>query len=78
MPKIQPTPAEIQKYLALLEATPRFIASMTTELDEVRYHWSPSKRDWSAVEVLAHLRACEAVWSFTIYAMLVENNPTLP
>jgi hypothetical protein len=78
MPRIKITPAEIEKYLALLAATPERIAALTAGLDEARLRWSPSKKDWSVVEILAHLRACETVWTFSIYAMLSENNPALP
>ena len=72
------TPADITKYLALLEEFPRTVATGTAGLSEEQLRWSPSKKDWSIVEVLAHLRACAEIWSFSMYAMLTENNPTLP
>jgi hypothetical protein len=78
MPRSKITPAEIEKYLAMLAATPVRIAALTAGLDEARLRWSLSKKDWSVVEILAHLRACEAVWTHSIYAMLTEENPTLP
>ena len=72
------TPAEITKYLALLEEFPRTVAARTAGLSEAQLRWSPSKKDWSVVEVLAHLRACAEIWSFSIYAMLAENKPVFP
>jgi hypothetical protein len=78
MPRSKITPAEIEKYLAMLAETPVRIAALTAGLDEARLRGSPSKKDWSVVEILAHLRACEAVWTHSIYAMLTEDNPTLP
>jgi hypothetical protein len=30
------------------------------------------------VEILAHLRACDDLWSHSIYAMLAQDNPALP
>jgi hypothetical protein len=72
------TPAEIEKYLAMLAAFPQTLAAGTAGLSENQLRWSPSKKDWSIVEVLAHLRACTEIWSFSIYAMLTENHPVLP
>lgn len=77
MPRLKPTPDEIQKYGEMLETTPRSITRLVTNVSEERLRWSPSKKDWSAVEVLAHLRACEELWSYSIYAMLGETTPTL-
>ncbi|MEO8611947.1 MAG: DinB family protein [Chloroflexota bacterium] len=72
------TPAEITKYLAMLEAIPLTVASRTAGLSEDQLRWSPGKKDWSIVEVLAHLRACTEIWSFSIYAMLAEDKPVFP
>jgi hypothetical protein len=72
------TPAAIAKYLALLEEFPRTVAARTAGLSEAQLRWSPGKKDWSIVEVLAHLRACTEIWSFSIYAMLAENKPVFP
>ena len=78
MPRLQASPPEIQKYLALLEETPRLITTCIGGANEDTLRKSPGKRDWSPVEVLAHLRACDDLWSHSIYAMLAEDNPTLP
>jgi hypothetical protein len=78
MPRLKFTAKEIHEYLSLLENTIRRISALTAELTDEQLALSPGKRDWSAVEILAHLRACTDVWTHTIYAMLAEDNPTLP
>ena len=78
MPRLQITPAEIDKHLARLADTPQRIAAYTTQLSDEQLHTKPGARDWSASEILAHLRACEEVWTHSIYAMLSENQPEVP
>ena len=69
---------EINKHILLLEDTPRRIATLTTGLEDNRLIWAPDGNTWSAVEILAHLRACAELWSFSIYAMLSADSPILP
>ncbi|MBX3062464.1 MAG: DinB family protein [Anaerolineae bacterium] len=76
MPKA--SPAEIRKQVALLEETPQRISQYVAGRDEAQLTQTPTNRDWSAVEILAHLRSCEEIWTFSIYAMLTEDQPTLP
>lgn len=76
MPKA--TPTEIRKQIALLEETPQRISQYVAGRDEAQLAQASSKRDWSALEILAHLRSCEEIWTFSIYAMLTEDQPTLP
>lgn len=75
MPKA--TPAEIKKYLALLPETPRRLAAVTNGKSETELTAKSGPKVWSVVETLAHLRACEELWSYSIYAMLSEEHPTL-
>ncbi|MCA9903755.1 MAG: DinB family protein [Anaerolineae bacterium] len=77
MPEDTITPAEIETHLATLTAVPGQIAALTTGLDAQQVRWKPDKRDWSLVDNLAHLRGCADVWGYSIYAMLVEDNPSL-
>jgi DinB family protein len=72
------TPAEIAKYLVMLEEFPLTLAALTAGLSEEQLRWSPGKKEWSIVEVLAHLRACTEIWSFSMYAMLAEDKPVFP
>lgn len=62
----------------MLEETIRRISALTGELTDEQLALSPGKREWSAVEILAHVRACNDVWTYSIYAMLSEDNPALP
>lgn len=78
MARLTSTPAEIQHYLALLAATPQRIATCTGGVTDDRLHAAPAPKEWSVAEILAHLRGCEDVWSFSIYAMLLEDDLTLP
>ena len=78
MPRLKPTPKEIDLHLGQLTETPDALRMMTAKLSEDDLHWSPGKKDWSLVEVLAHVRACADVWTYSIHTMLVENQPALP
>jgi len=79
MTKLKITPVEIKKQFALLAETPRRIAACTAGLSaEQQLGRAAERRVWSAVEILAHLRGCEELWSFSIYAMLTQHNPVLP
>ena len=68
----------IQRYLKLLSDLPWQIAEMTASLDQDFLARPPHANDWSINEILAHLRACADVWTFSMIAMLVEDNPSLP
>ena len=72
------THAAIQEFLALLSDTPRQLLSLVVRLDESQLYTAPAKKNWSASEILAHLRSCADVWTYSIYAMLTEEQPILP
>lgn len=78
MPRLKPTPKEIELHLTQLADTPLNLQGMVVGFSDADLHWSPSSKDWSVVEVLAHIRACADVWAFSIYAILTENQPSLP
>ncbi len=59
----------IEQILILLEEAPRRIAALTTELAPARLHTAPNDDEWSANDVLAHLRACADVWGSSIVTM---------
>src|SRR5574341_647252 len=69
------TPSEIEKYLRLLEETPRRIVAVSKGIDESRLQFKPDKKSWSVNDILAHLRACSDLWTHSIYAMLAEHEP---
>lgn len=78
MSQLMVTLARIYEHLALLEATPRRIAHCTAMLDDSVLAEPSGERVWSPLQILAHLRACDDLWSFSIYMMLSQDNPVLP
>jgi hypothetical protein len=67
----------IEEILSRLEAGPRRIASMTDGLTELPLHTPPSEGEWSANDLLAHLRSCNDVWGGYIHRMVAEDRPTI-
>lgn len=72
------TPDEIQEVLKILSDTPRQLSNLIARLDDSHLYSKPGEKIWSVAEILAHLRACADVWTFSIYAMLTEELPILP
>lgn len=63
--------------LTLLAATPPRIAALTAGLAPAQLHAPPNPDEWSANDVLAHLRACADMWGNCIVAMIAHDRPTL-
>jgi hypothetical protein len=61
----------------MLAATPSRLGVLTTGLTPEKLHTLPAPGEWSAVAVLAHMRACADVWGGCIQRMLAEDHPTL-
>jgi hypothetical protein len=78
MPRLIFTQAEIQDYVAMLDETIQRISALTDGLTDEQLATAPGKKEWSVVEILAHVRGCNDVWTYSIYAMLAEANPILP
>jgi hypothetical protein len=70
-------PLTVEQILTILAETPPRIASFTTDLPPAKLQAPPYLNEWSATEVLAHLRACADVWGDCIRLMLAEDRPTL-
>lgn len=66
-----------EQVLTLLAAAPPRLAALTEGLAPAELRTSPGPEEWSANEVLAHLRACADVWGGCIERMLAEDRPTL-
>ncbi len=66
-----------EQILTMLAATPPRIAALTADLAPAQLHTSPAPDEWSANDVLAHLRACADMWGSCIMTMLVHDRPTL-
>jgi hypothetical protein len=66
-----------ERILALLAAAPPRLAALTAYLTPAHLRSAPAPDEWSANDVLAHLRACGDMWGACIMAMLAEDRPTL-
>lgn len=63
--------------LTLLAAAPARIQSCTSGVPAGRLRRRPGSDEWSANEVLAHLRSCADVWGGCIATILAEEQPTI-
>ena len=63
--------------LVLLAESTMRIASLTIDLTSEQLRTLPSPNEWSARDVLAHLRSCADVWGDCIARMLAEEHPTI-
>ena len=70
------TSLTIERVLTLLAETPTRIAALTADLSPEALQRRPTPEEWSANEVLAHLRACADVWGTCIRTILEEDRPT--
>lgn len=69
-------PLTIEQNLSLLAATPARLASLTGGLSAAQLVMTPESGEWSARDVLAHLRACADMWGRYIMLILREDRPT--
>ena len=67
----------IEQVLALLAETPPRLAELTAGLAPAQLRTVPNHDEWSANDVLAHLRSCADVWGNCIVVMIAEETPTL-
>ncbi len=66
-----------ERVLTLLVETPTRIAALTADLSPEELQRRPTPEEWSANEVLAHLRACADVWGNSIMTIIAQDRPTL-
>ena len=67
----------IEQVRTLLTETPPRLATLTAGLSPSQLRTAPNPNEWSANDVLAHLRACADVWGSCITAIIAEERPTL-
>ena len=67
----------IEQVLTLLAETPRRIATLTAGVAPDRSRTNSREDEWSANDVLAHLRACADVRGEPIFQIIAEDTPTL-
>src|SRR5438270_1388745 len=61
----------------MLTEAPQRIAALTGYLEPAQLRTAPGPDEWSANDVLAHLRSCADVWGDCIAVILAEDRPTL-
>lgn len=72
------TSLDTQEMLSLLTETPQRIAALTDGLTPAQLRTVPDgDEEWSANDVLAHLRSCADVWGGCIATILAEDHPTI-
>ncbi len=69
-------PLTIEQNLNLLAATPVRIAEFTNGLSPAILLTAPQPGEWSARDVLAHLRTCSDMWGKYINLILNQDHPT--
>jgi hypothetical protein len=63
--------------LALLPEAPARLAAATVDVDPVVLRTRPAPDEWSPVEILAHMRACDDIWGGCARRILAEDHPTI-
>lgn len=66
-------PLATKVVITALTERPEEIGALTGGLTEETRRHRPGPNEWSAVEVLAHLRACADVWDGAIEAIAVRR-----
>ena len=61
----------------MLAQTPTCIAVLTEGLPPAQLRTAPSADEWSANDVLAHLRSCADMWGGYMRRILAEDRPTI-
>lgn len=74
-----PTFKTTESLLAVLEATPAVLQSMTTDLDEAKWKLEPTAEDWAMIELVCHLRDTEReVHALQLSTLLEAATPFVP
>lgn len=68
---------QVETVLTMLAAGPPRLAEITAGLSPAQLAAPPAPGEWSARDVLGHLRACGDVWGRCIAIILDENHPTI-
>ncbi|MHB0988228.1 MAG: DinB family protein [Bellilinea sp.] len=67
----------IERILNILSETPTRVATLTAGLETAQLRTPPAPGEWSANDVLAHLRVCSDVWGRSIALIISEDMPTI-
>lgn len=72
-----PRSLTIEQILTLLADAPQRVAVLTAALAPAQLHTGPSEGEWSANDVLAHVRSCADMWGNCIARIIAEEMPTI-
>ncbi len=67
----------VEQILTVLAESPPRIAALAAGLVPARLCTTPNPDEWSANDVLAHLRACADMWGNCIAVIIAEDKPTI-
>lgn len=67
----------VEQIQTVLRETPRRLAVLTASATAAQLRFVPEPGEWSATEVLAHLRSCADVWGDAIEAIVTHDHPTV-
>lgn len=71
------TSRTVEQLLSMLEAAPGRLTDLTAGLSPAQLVAPPAPGEWSARDVLAHLRACADMWGRSIVVILSADHPTI-
>lgn len=78
MSRLHGSPAEIAEQIESLDACRTRVAAVQAQLTAEQLATSSLDKGRTPVEILAHLRACADLWSYSIYAILsAKEEPIL-
>src|SRR3990172_8420662 len=69
---------ERERIIALAAGFPSKVYAVVAPLSEEQLRWRPGGGEWSAKEVLGHLRDTAEVHSLRMQRIAAEDNPFLP
>ena len=67
----------VEQVLTILRETPDRLAALTSIATPAQLQAVPQPGEWSATEVLAHLRSCADMWGNAIQAIVADDHPTV-
>jgi uncharacterized damage-inducible protein DinB len=66
-----------EQIMVMLAAAPTRLTNLTEGLSPIHLLAPPAPSEWSARDVLAHLRACSDMWGKCIAEILSQDRPTI-
>jgi hypothetical protein len=70
-------PADIPQYLSAMNETSIRLAEISERRDDAELAKARLEGEWSILQILAHICACQDVWAYSIYVMLSVDDPEL-